>query len=198
MRTKTVGLLAVLAFGAALSGGCGAKKELVKQEEQIPQTTAAKTATPADSAVTPSPNARGIAEQPVSEIPVKPAPAGTAPRAAAAEVKESPETIYFGFDSALLSEQAREALVKNADLLRKDGALKIRVEGNCDERGSDEYNLALGERRARAAMNYLVTMGIPAERLSFVSYGEERPADRGQGEESWARNRRDEFAVVGR
>ncbi len=103
--------------------------------------------------------------------------------------------IYFDFDSYNLSGAARSDLVKNAKLLKKDSVGKVRIEGNCDERGSDEYNLALGEKRANVAMRYLVTLGIPAERLSVISYGKEKPADPGHDEAAWARNRRDEFAV---
>jgi peptidoglycan-associated lipoprotein len=81
-------------------------------------------------------------------------------------------------------------------MIKKDSAAKVRIEGNCDERGSDEYNLALGEKRAKAAMEYLVTLGIPAERLSVISYGKEKPADPGHDEAAWAKNRRDEFVVL--
>ncbi|HYS43726.1 MAG TPA: OmpA family protein, partial [Geobacteraceae bacterium] len=89
------------------------------------------------------------------------------------------------------------ALNKNAEyLLKKSVSLKIQIEGHCDERGSDEYNLALGEKRAKAALNYLVTLGVPAARLSFISYGKEKPADPGHDDAAWAKNRRDEFAIV--
>jgi peptidoglycan-associated lipoprotein len=107
------------------------------------------------------------------------------------------EKIYFDFDSYVLSQQARDVLSKNADLLKnKDTSLKIQIEGNCDERGSDEYNLALGEKRAKSAFNYLVTLGVPAERLSVISYGKEKPVDPGHDEAAWAKNRRDEFVVI--
>jgi peptidoglycan-associated lipoprotein len=73
---------------------------------------------------------------------------------------------------------------------------RVSIEGHCDERGSDEYNLALGEKRAKAAMSYLVTLGVPAARLSIISYGEEKPLDAGHGEDVWAKNRRAEFVIV--
>jgi peptidoglycan-associated lipoprotein len=104
--------------------------------------------------------------------------------------------IYFDFDSYKLSESSRSELVKNADLIKKDSVEKVRIEGNCDERGSDEYNLALGEKRAKAAMQYLVTLGIPTDRLSIISYGKEKPADPGHDEAAWSKNRRDEFVVL--
>ena len=71
----------------------------------------------------------------------------------------------------------------------------VQIQGHCDERGTNEYNLALGERRAMAAYNYLVTLGVPGDRLSTISYGEEMPVDPGHNEEAWAKNRRDEFKV---
>ena len=106
------------------------------------------------------------------------------------------EKIYFDFDSDALSDQARKTLTSDADYLRKNAVAKLRIEGNCDERGSAEYNIALGEKRAKAAEKYLVTMGIPADRLAIISYGKEKPADPGHDESAWAKNRRDEFAVL--
>lgn len=82
--------------------------------------------------------------------------------------------------------------------MEEKAGVAIRIEGHCDARGSDEYNLTLGENRARAAMRYLVTMGVPAERLSVVSYGKEKPADTGTNEAAWAKNRRDEFILTDR
>ncbi len=106
--------------------------------------------------------------------------------------------IFFNFDSSALSQEARETLVKNAELIKQSAGFKVRIEGNCDERGSDEYNLALGERRAQGAMKYLIAMGVPAERLSMISYGEEKPIDPGHDEAAWAKNRRDDFVVTGK
>lgn len=80
--------------------------------------------------------------------------------------------------------------------MRNNPTVKIQIEGHCDERGSDAYNLALGERRAKAALQYLVTLGIPDKRLSVISYGKEKPADPGHDETSWSKNRRDEFVIV--
>ena len=116
--------------------------------------------------------------------------------ARASQLQAALQTIYFDFDSYKLSDAARASLVNNAESLKKDAVDKVRIEGNCDERGSDEYNLALGERRAKAAMQYLITMGIPADRLTFISYGKEKPVDPGHDEAAWAKNRRDDFIVV--
>lgn len=101
--------------------------------------------------------------------------------------------IHFDFDSYVLKPQARKKLDQNAEILKALSSVEIRVEGHCDERGSDEYNLALGERRAQAAMNYLIALGIDADRMSTISYGEERPLVMGHNEEAWAKNRRAEF-----
>jgi peptidoglycan-associated lipoprotein len=108
------------------------------------------------------------------------------------------QDIFFDFDSAELRPQDQQALNANADRLKKLDFLKITVEGHADERGTVDYNLALGERRARAAHDYLVTLGIPADRLKIVSYGKEIPTCRESTEECWARNRRGHFAVTGK
>lgn len=109
---------------------------------------------------------------------------------------ELTKIIYFAFDSYELSEEAKDILKKKAEILLKYPEIKMVIEGHCDERGTDEYNLALGERRAKAAYDYLILLGVEADRLSIVSYGEEKPVDARHNEEAWAKNRRDEFRVV--
>lgn len=106
------------------------------------------------------------------------------------------EKIYFDFDQFTLSAEARETLNDNAEYLKMNDNVQVVIEGHCDERGSDEYNLALGESRALAAKNYLVSLGISAKRLSVISYGEEKPAVSGANESAWAQNRRAEFKAV--
>ncbi|HMO18287.1 MAG TPA: peptidoglycan-associated lipoprotein Pal [Oligoflexia bacterium] len=98
--------------------------------------------------------------------------------------------IYFAFDSSSLSAQAKQVLKENADYLSANPGTKVVLEGHCDERGTDEYNLALGERRARSAFEYLRSLGVSKDRMSTVSYGESRPADAASNEAAWARNRR--------
>ena len=102
-------------------------------------------------------------------------------------------TIFFDFDSHTLSPVSREVLAKNAQWLKANPTVKITIEGHTDERGSDAYNMALGERRARAAMEYLKSLGVAAERLTIISYGEEKPAVIGGDENAWSQNRRAEF-----
>ena len=106
------------------------------------------------------------------------------------------DTIYFEFDQATLTDMAKDTLVRNAEWLRSNANARVQVEGNADERGTNEYNLALGERRATAVKGYLTSLGIDGSRLVVISYGEERPAEAGQGEESWAKNRRVDFKTM--
>ncbi|RMF83216.1 MAG: peptidoglycan-associated lipoprotein Pal [Nitrospirae bacterium] len=111
----------------------------------------------------------------------------------------SPETqgiedVFFAFDSAELSEEARATLAKDAAIMKRLGGHYL-IEGHCDERGSAEYNLALGDRRARAARDYLVSLGVDPANLSTISYGEERPFAEGHNEAAWAQNRRAHFVA---
>jgi peptidoglycan-associated lipoprotein len=100
------------------------------------------------------------------------------------------DRIFFAFDRSDISPEARETLSRQADWLRRYPNVAVTIEGHCDERGTREYNLALGERRAQAAKNVLVASGIPASRISTISYGKERPAVVGSTEEAYAQNRR--------
>ncbi len=100
------------------------------------------------------------------------------------------DRIFFAFDSSEISSEARQILQRQAEWLRRYPNVTVTIEGHCDERGTREYNLALGERRAAAAKNVLVALGIPASRLSTISYGKERPAVLGSTEEAYAQNRR--------
>jgi len=100
------------------------------------------------------------------------------------------DRIFFSFDSAEISSESRQILQRQAEWLKRYSNVAVTIEGHCDERGTREYNLALGERRAQAAKNVLVALGIPASRLSTISYGKERPAVPGSSEEAYAQNRR--------
>jgi peptidoglycan-associated lipoprotein len=104
--------------------------------------------------------------------------------------------IHFDFDAAELRPDALQTLNDDAARIRENAPFGVRVEGHCDERGTSEYNLALGDRRARAARDYLVSLGIPAGRLRTISYGKERPVDPGHNEEAWSKNRRAEFVFT--
>ena len=106
--------------------------------------------------------------------------------------------VLFAFDKFSIKPEYKDVLKTKADLMKKYNTIKVRIEGNCDERGTQEYNLALGERRARAAYEYMIRLGVSAEQLDIISYGKERPAVEGTGEAVWAKNRRDEFNVIAR
>ena len=105
------------------------------------------------------------------------------------------QTVYFGYDSSDLSDSGRRTLRSNADWLKSHPDVAVLVEGNCDERGTIEYNLALGEHRADAVRSYLASLGLSRTRVRIITYGEERPIDPGHNEAAWAKNRRAAFVV---
>ena len=107
-----------------------------------------------------------------------------------------PQPIYFDFDRSSIRVEARGVLEKTAAFLKENSGVHIRIEGNCDERGTNEYNLALGERRANSAKLFLVSLGISPDRIRTISYGEERPLALGSSEDAWTKNRRDDFVVM--
>jgi len=187
MKQRMILLLAALSLTALVAGGC-ANKEVVKTEEPAVATVKAETTPPVQ------PNLK-------TQESAKPAPETIKP-ADAQPVKVvdavSPfGTVYFDFDKSDLRQDARDTLSKNAEIMLKSHATaKVQIEGHCDERGSAEYNLALGERRAKSAMQYLTTLGVQTDRLSVISYGKEKPAVTGNDEEAWAKNRRAEFVIV--
>lgn len=115
-------------------------------------------------------------------------------RAAAAAAGLQP--VYFDFDQSFIRNEAREVMKANADWLKAHSQAKIKIEGNCDERGTIEYNQALGQRRAASAKKYLTEMGIAGHRISLISYGKEKPGCTESTESCWQKNRRDDFVVV--
>ena len=114
--------------------------------------------------------------------------------AAALVLADSP--VYFDFDKFDIKAEYRTVLKHNAAILKKYNTMRVLIEGHTDSRGTSEYNLALGERRARAVQDYLIVLGVPATQLEIVSYGEERPAVMGNNEAAWAKNRRAEFKMI--
>jgi peptidoglycan-associated lipoprotein len=194
--------LLFLAVTALCAGGC-AKHELVKEEPMIPAAASSAEAQPASQAAVavakPEVKDAGLSATAINEAQVaKQAQQEAAAQAAQEAVlkKADLEKVFFNFDSYTLSSEARSALTKNAEILKLKGNAKVRIEGNCDELGSDDYNLALGDRRAKAASSYLQSMGIAPARLSTISYGKEKPADPGHDESARAKNRRDEFVIT--
>ena len=106
------------------------------------------------------------------------------------------QTVYFAFESSNLESSAKDTMKANAEFLKTNSNVDIQVEGHCDERGGRQYNLALGERRAKAARDYLVAMGVESKRISTISYGNERTMAEGHDESAWSKNRRANFVVT--
>ena len=117
-------------------------------------------------------------------------------REAAAASAAGLEPIYFDFDKSFIRDDAKAAMKANADYLKANPKVKVRIEGNCDERGTIEYNQALGQRRAASAKKYLTDMGISAKRISLISYGKEKPVCTQSTEDCWQKNRRDDFVAA--
>jgi peptidoglycan-associated lipoprotein len=109
------------------------------------------------------------------------------------ELSRQLRSVYFAFDKYDLTDESRRILQGNATILQNNAGFRVVIEGHCDERGTIEYNLALGEKRARAVRDYMASLGLGAGRMRIVTYGEERPAVPGHGEAAWAKNRRAEF-----
>jgi len=127
--------------------------------------------------------------------PAAEAPVVVPPPVAPGAAPEKLEAVYFDFDKYLIKPEGREAIKRNAEWLQKNTGAKAVIEGNCDDRGTNEYNMALGQRRADAAAKYLVDLGIAKDRVSTVSYGEEKPVCKDANEACWSKNRRGDFIV---
>ena len=180
-RTKYTGRMLAI-FSALVIGGCAT--ETAKKPE---------VATRESSSAAPASPRPGSGK---SEVSSRKTPAGSSLDAlregktpASGPLKE----IYFDFDKYDLSSEARSILKANADWLRANPSANVEIEGHCDERGTTEYNLALGAKRARSAMDYLVTLGVAPARIKTVSYGEELPSCKEKSEDCYRKNRRDRF-----
>ncbi len=190
-----VGLLIVLVFSLGIFAGCAEKKAIVKegaaQDQQVSSDQAAKDAAAKAEA---DRLAREQAEK--DRLAREQAEKEQSARVqAAATAEASVKDIYFDFDKSNIRPDAREVLKANADYFLKNSAAAIIVEGHCDERGTAEYNMALGQRRAQEAKKYLVNLGVKGSAIKTISYGKERPVDQGRDEQAWAKNRRAHFAV---
>jgi peptidoglycan-associated lipoprotein len=197
-----IGIFIVLVFCMTMFTGCAEKKAVVKSGEAQEQQVAAA----------PAPKAVDTAQEDADRLAREKAEREAALRAqaereraereqaakvqAAAPVEISVKDINFDFDKSNIRPDAREILKANADFFLKNGVTAIVIEGNCDARGTAEYNMALGERRAREAKKYLANLGIKEAIMKTISYGKERPLDPGDNEEAWAKNRRDHFVIT--
>jgi len=163
--------LLLMSFALFLTIGCGGPPE-PEPEEQI---------------VTPEP--------PKEEVkPVEPEPE---PEPEVVKISEADfQVVYFDFDKYHLVDSAKAALEHNAEVLKNNPSVIVKIEGHCDERGTVEYNLSLGEKRAKSAMGFIKDLGVAEGRMSTISYGKTRPADPRSNEAAWAKNRRCEFRIV--
>jgi len=135
-------------------------------------------------------------DEPKVEEPVQPTTsAETDPDPMSTESQFSPETVYFAFDDYTLNNDAQGKLEALANHLKSNQSAVVQIEGHCDNRGSTEYNLALGQRRAQSVKDYLTKLGVESSRLSTISYGEEKPAVDGDNESAWSQNRRADFMI---
>ena len=189
-------LVATLVIGTALFAGCAKR----------PATTAASAPAPTGTVATAPPPAAAVVAPPPAPAPPAMAPPATAAPAAPAAPTARPEPkefaavpelkpIYFDFDKYDIRPADAKVLDANAQWLKSNDSQLLLIEGHCDERGTNEYNLALGERRAKSTMNYLVSQGVQASRITIISYGEERPVCTQKNEECWSKNRRAQFLV---
>lgn len=177
-------LLILFALVVLLASGC-AKKAAVDETQTAAEAQAVQETQVQEQQVS------AVEEQAVSDVA-----AGAEPAMMEADALVRKLTrIHFDYDQYVLTQEAQDILYANAQLMKAAPALKVVVEGHCDERGSDEYNLALGEKRAIATRNYLISLGVPMDQLSTISYGEEVPLDMGNSEDAWAKNRRAEFSL---
>ncbi len=174
----------VLLMSIFVLWGCPKKAEVTSAPE--PQKEAA--AEPAKEA----PKVEQQAEPAAEATPA----AKEEPQERAAETSAGMQPIYFDFDKSFIRDDARPMMKANAEWLKANPKVKIRIEGNCDERGTKEYNQALGQRRATSAKKYLTDLGISAKRISLISYGKEKPICTEHSEECWQKNRRDDFTAV--
>ncbi|MDD5760918.1 MAG: peptidoglycan-associated lipoprotein Pal [bacterium] len=188
-------LILLIAIGFA---GC-AKKQIVRSDAAA-ESAAVQPVKPVETAKSPEkPVGTPVAEEtinPKSAVNAPNKPAEGAGVLVTEEIKSPYADIHFDFDKAFIHDGDKPVLRKIAAYLKQHPNVRLRIEGNCDERGTAEYNMALGERRADGARKYLVDLGVPAKKISTISFGKEKPLDSGHSEEAWAKNRRDHFDTM--
>lgn len=191
-RMRTMGLVAGVAVLTAVVA-CGKKPVAVQRPMPPPADTSGTTLgnTPAPPAPEPP-----LPEPPIVTPPVSPEGAIGSKNLDDLNRSSPLAPVFFALDSFEVSAEGRALLQASAQVLRQQPTWQVTVEGHCDERGTAEYNLSLGERRAVAAKTYLVSLGVAAERLRTVSYGKEFPFDPGHDEAAWAKNRRAHFVIT--
>jgi len=191
-RNLIIATLLIFAVSAFFLLSCCAKKQVVKEEikvapEEVAKVEEEKPVVKEEKAV------EAVEETKIEQLEeIDEAKAWKERRA----VKFGAESIYFDFDKSFIRPEYRPILEEKANFLKDYPDIKIRIEGNCDERGTNEYNLALGDRRAKSAEAFFVSLGISPDRIDTISYGEERPLSLGHNEDSWSQNRRDDFVIT--
>jgi peptidoglycan-associated lipoprotein len=178
LNGRTVLRLALVGAAAASLAACASKPKPTYPVQPPPPTQAPRT------------------ELPPSQPPVNQQPTGPLPGSAQDFVVNVGDRVYFDTDQYNVREDAKPILDAQSAWLRRYPAVNVRIEGNCDERGTREYNLALGARRANAVRDYLVSHGITAGRIQTISFGKEQPIDTGSGEDAWQKNRNAHSAIV--
>ena len=190
MRREAQLLTALILLLTVVVGACSKKTPPVARPMPPPPTNTSGGAPPS-----PPEPPRPVAEP----VPVPPMPVEDTIGSRSLDDlnRDSPlRPLYFGLDEADVNADGQQILQANAAVLKKYPTWQVTIEGHCDERGTAEYNLALGERRALAAKNYLVSLGIPADKIRTVSYGKEFPFDAGHDDSAWAKNRRAHFVIT--
>ena len=194
-----IGIFVVLIFGLTIFIGCAEKKSVVtnsvaQEKEVSPAQTAAQTTNASRLSDTANPNNTINPNDSTNQNNTARGQSASVETTATAE--SSVHDINFDFDSSIISPDAREILKVNTVFLLKNRVSTIVIEGHCDERGTAEYNMALGQRRAQETKKYLVNLGIKESIIRTISYGAERPLDPNNTEEAWAKNRRAHFLIV--
>jgi len=191
-RFMSVIIMLLFSFLLVLSG-CSQKRVAVadKPEQVKPAETTTTTSSTA-SKQTPAGSTKESVSEKITTTKAQPSDAD----AAFEEVKSSLKDIYFEFDKYDINDASKPVIKQVAAALSKTSGIKVIIEGHCDERGTNEYNLSLGEKRAFAVKEYLLSLGISSSRIQTVSYGEEKPACNESTEECWAKNRRAHFVLV--
>ena len=179
-RTVFVRLAVVFLLSFSLVN-CAKKPAEPGPTEQMTQTRPAEEYTAPAEVVLPPEEPKTVVPKPARET-------------AALDISDLVD-VFFALDKSDLTSEGRDALARNARILKAASGVTIVVEGHCDERGTNEYNLGLGERRANTVQNYLVSLGVPASRIRSISYGEEKPFDTGHNEVAWRANRRAHFVA---
>ena len=193
MKSKTMLYLSLLIVVVGLLSlwGCPKKTEVSSGPEEQPQKVENAPAVPAAPAAESGKTTESVAAKPTEKRAVT-------VKEASARNGAGLQPVYFDFDKSFIRDDAKAAMKANAEYLKAHPKAKIRIEGNCDERGTIEYNQALGQRRATSARKYLADLGISGKRITLISYGKERPICTESNEDCWQKNRRGDFVIATR